>query len=263
MTDSDADAPQPTDAENVTQVTKGVYIVFDPQSINHYRVNLTGTDKIEVKNVDTKEVLNDPSDSTRTRVVRSAVYHAPTNLEATEEQIHILQKTADMLLNYSQNAANMSRGTPAGDGANGEDGDSGFDGDIVDNPGTHDYDANELVDAVEDWLSYKADDPTSNLIDGAWECTFKKITDPESGQSDLGVYIESDPWHGPYWDHDSRSWDTDDGSQPDEWADHNQAMRETVFNADGSPVEAVVEETDGEYDDWHNYVPAEEAQELA
>lgn len=156
-------------------------------------------------------------------------------------------ETADNSGDDSAAAQDDSRDSPAEDIAI-----------VSDAPADHDYDAEQLVANVERWLSNYAS-VKGDMIEGAYDVSFVEMTDPETGGSELGVYIDDAPWHGPHWDHDAGHFEG--GSQPDEWADHNDAMR-SIYNADDSPVEAIVEENEGGYDDWHNYVPADEAEDL-
>lgn len=138
-----------------------------------------------------------------------------------------------------------------------EDGTQTEDLDFVVDPGDTEYDHEQCVENVENWLSYKADDPTSDLIDGAWHTEFAQLND-ENGNSRLGVYVRFDPWDGPLWDDSAGQFDTDDGSMPDEWSDHTAEMR-SIFSSDDNPTDSVVDTDAGEYNDYYNYVPAADA----
>lgn len=184
--------------------------------------------------------------------------------ELLYEMTAAVPKTPEQPFTFVKATANAGGGggssTGGGGGsADGSGGDDGFDGDIISDPGDTDYDADDLEDQVDEWLNNYAN-VKSSMIEGAWDTQFRKITDPEDGESELGVYINIDPWHGPLWDHDAGTFDTDDGKQPDEWADHKDAMK-SIFSDDDSPVRFVVEEGDP-YDTWYNYVPAEEVDDL-
>lgn len=156
-------------------------------------------------------------------------------------------------------------GAGGGNGSTGSSGGSSgsdtgqSDVDPVSDPGSdHEYDPEALIENVGDWLSNYAS-VKGDMIDGAWDLEFKKLTNPQNGQSDLGVHIVVEPFAHGVWDNDSGSWASDDAKE--RWSDHSAAMR-SIFSSDDDPVKGFSVETDDEYDDWYNYVPADEAADL-
>lgn len=220
-----------------------------------YRANLeTGGVETLVSTEDTGALAENQKQFVLDQLVRM---HRPSVDELAYQQAFELAQNQQPAM-YAHEAMGGGDGGSSGGSSGGDDGGSNADVDVVtDAPTGHDYDEDELVDNVSEWLSNYAN-VKGPMIDGAYDLSFVKINDPEGG-SELGVFIDDAPWHGPHWDHDAGHFEG--GSQPDEWADHNEAMR-SIYNDDDSPVEAVREETDGEYDDWYNYVPADDASDL-
>ena len=101
----------------------------------------------------------------------------------------------------------------------------------------------------------------TDIIEGDWHLEFAEMNNPEANGTEHGVWIRVDPWDGSYWDGDSGSFDSEDGSQPDEWADHTAAMRD-IFSSEDIVKGFSVDNPDSDYDDWYNYVPASKAAEL-
>ena len=165
------------------------------------------------------------------------------------------------LIRNDHQVTGVGGGGGGGNGSSSGDDDSGgFDGDVISDPGEHDYDAEEAEENVDQWLSNYAN-VKGSMLEDAWSLEFAEITDPDSGESELGVHIDVAPWYaGPdIWDSSDREWADDDASET--FGDHREAMR-NIFTDDDSPVEGVAEDNGGDYADWYNYVPADEAADL-
>jgi hypothetical protein len=229
------------------QSTAHVFHVYDPDANQAFRVDLEAADANMITPLKSQDEVKDGG---RVQAILGAViYNAPEIRAGPQEHLTV----------------NVGTPEPGNAGSTTSDGSSSGDTEsqpVVSDAGTTDYDEEALIEAVDDWLSYKADDPASNLIDGAWSLSFKEFNNPNGG-SEHGVYLESDPWHGPHWDNESSSWDSDDGEMPDEWREHSESWR-NVVKADDSPTKGIPEENDdSDYTTWYNYVPADDAADLA
>lgn len=146
-------------------------------------------------------------------------------------------------------------------GGGGSGGDDSFDGDIVSDPDedTLDGDVELLEEKVGQWLSNYAS-VKSSMIDGAWDLEVATITNPDDGSSEQGVYIDVAPWYAgsDVWDNSDRAFKDDDAKES--FGDHREAMR-GIFSDDDSPVKGVVDDS-GEYNEWYNYVPVEDVEDL-
>lgn len=194
-----------------------------------------------------------PDESEAFDVIAAVVTQGPSYREGPQEQLSVTVGAPE--------PGNVSD-TGSSDDTTGSDTSDSEDVEVLTDPGSnHDYDPDTLEETVDQWLSNYAS-VKSGMIDGAWEVEFQNITNPSTGSSELGVVIDDSPWHGPLWDHDDFQFDTPDGKQPDEWANHKEALR-SIYQADDDPIKGFsVENPDSDYDDWYNFVPASEASDL-
>lgn len=240
-------APESVKRFEVMQSTAHVFHVYDPDSHQAYQVDLEAAEANIIRAMFSQDGIKE--NAKKQAILGAVIYNAPEIRQGPQEHLTV-------------NVGAPEPGNAASTGSGGSsDGDSESQP-VVSDAGTTDYDEEALIEAVDDWLSYKADDPASDLIDGAWSLSFKEFNNPNGG-SEHGVYLESDPWHGPHWDGEERTWATDDGEMPDEWAEHSESWR-NIVKSDDSPTKGIPEEDDdSEYTTWHNYVPAKDAAELA
>jgi len=242
------EAPDATNRFEVMQSTAHVFHVYDPDSHQAYRVDLEAAEANMITPIQSQD---DIKDGGKIQAILGAVIHNAPEIRAGPQE-HL--------------TVNVGTPEPGNAGSTTSDGssESGTENQpVVSNAGATDYDEEALIEAVDGWLSYKAEDPASDLIDGAWSLSFKKFYNENSGTEEVGVYLESDPWHGPHWDNENSTWDSDDGEMPDEWAAHSESWRNIVKSED-APTKGIAEDNpDSDYPNWHNYVPAEEAQDLA
>lgn len=150
-----------------------------------------------------------------------------------------------------------SNGSTGGSDGSSDDDDS-FDGEIFEEIDADD--ADEKIDAVDDWLSNYSN-VKSDMIDGGWHLEYGKITNPDDGSTEEGVYVDIAPFYcgTDIWDSDSSSYADDDAQ------DTFKAHREEMTGENGvlreDAVEAVVDDS-GDWNEWYNYVPAENVDDL-
>jgi hypothetical protein len=244
MSDTDADAPEPIDAENIKQINQAAFLVFDPESVNTYRVNLSpsnpkaGDYSARVHNAETGQEVTDTTD--KMRLIRSAVFHGETTLSPEMEQLGVLQKTADMLLHHTNNVSTGGSQATGGGGGGGDGGDD--DGGELDTSITqdHSFDLDSLEDDVMEWLdnygSVKADfDPSIVEINHA------------QIEGEIGLQIETNPFKSGYWS-------DGDWQDKDAYDDAQEAFRDIMQDAD--PIEYYGEP------DYINFLPAADVGEV-
>lgn len=168
--------------------------------------------------------------------------------------------TAMAIVNSVSGAVPSGAAPTAADGAGGAGGDDGgsFDGEVFEELETDD--SEELVEKVEQWLkNFSA--VKSDMIEGGYSAKYGRITDPEDGSSEDGVYIDVAPFYAgsDIWDSKNNKWADDDAQE--KFADHRAALTGDGGVLREDIVEAVVDDS-GEYNDWFNYVPASKAAEL-
>lgn len=263
MTDDDSpaeagkDLADPSDEQSDENTSERFYVhhnggnrftVHDDESQKTYRVDLD-----KVGSADIVECIDGGGDGGNSVPETDRGYILGAIVQAGPEYRPGPQETLNITL---EGAAGNASGTSQSGGSSGTDS-SPSDVEVVTAPGSdHDHDPDELTENVDEWLTNYAN-VKGDLVEGWWDLSLQTLTNPSNGSSNLGVHIELEPFGHSCWDGDS--WSTDDSK--DEWTDHQKAMR-SIFSDDDSPVQAFSVETDDEYDDWYNYVPAEDAEDL-